>query len=45
MDISALLCILLACVKAGTVDFLGYPVTVLLYYRGTIYKYITASFI
>ena len=35
-DISALLRILLACVKAGTVGFL---VTVLLYYKGTIYIY------
>ena len=34
---------LLACVKAGTVGFLSYPVTVLLYYEGTIY--ITACFI
>ena len=41
-DISALLHNLLACVKAGTVGFLGYPVTVLLYYKGTIY--ITISF-
>ena len=37
-DISALLRILLACVKAGTVGFFGYPVTVLLYYKGTIYN-------
>ena len=34
--ISALLSILLTCAKAGTLGFLGYPVTVLLYYKGTI---------
>ena len=35
-NISALVHILLAYAKAGTVGFLGYPVTVLIYYKVTI---------
>ena len=41
MDISALLRILMACEKAGTASFLGYPVTLLLLAT----KVLTASFV
>ena len=41
MDISALLCILMACEKAGTAGVLGYPVILLLLQRYSI----TASFV
>ena len=40
-DISALLCILMVCEKAGTASFLGYPVTLIFVTRYSI----TASFI
>ena len=40
-DISALLCIVMVCEKAGTASFLGYPVTLIFITRYSI----TASFI
>ena len=46
MDISALLSILMACEKAGTASFLGYPVTLLLLHDPSfVTKVLTASFV